>query len=611
MEYAILSLHLRLTQHNTFRITAEGPNGEWAESEDDNPFTDDMLNNLTKFMQERVADADDTQQLSNYLSDILFPPSVRKLYYAVQQRVIEHSQKGLQLRLCLSREAKGEIDLGNYPWEIAAIDGGMLIKNPRIAFVRTLDLDQPFAPVVTRNPVDRILLVGSTFPDPDGTIDLPLAVEAEIAQIREALAPRIADNKLEVDSLIDPTPEQLDEQLASDRYDIVHYAGIIKEMKLTLSDNNGERLAVDANSFVELVTSNKVRMVTLNASKSQALAEVLLTKGIDTVIAQNYKIADAAAVQFAQHFYLSLSDNNSIEQAIFTARRASAKNKEENVWTSTIVNTRALSGQFWASESNLVVQTVIKDGRLVSEMVHLDQANASAVNYNLQNAIDNQAKVLDQTQQTRIGQLINQARGQIESGQIKDANRIITEAQNSILQLLQEQDQAKLDAIKLQNRIATGVMAFVFAIVGVLVVSFASAWTPATSIPVLGIPISVIVWSLLGGAAAMLNTMLSIFRPNEGGEIQAIRMEWIILRPVVALFMGSVIYLVLNSGLVALGQEGLSNAGANQTTYIIWTLAFLGGFSDQFTSLIFNKIEQSVVKEDETGGAGEPAGPVG
>ena len=154
-------------------------------------------------------------------------------------------------------------------------------------------------------------------------------------------------------------------------------------------------------------------------------------------------------------------------------------------------------------------------------------------------------------------------------------------------------------------------MAFVFAIVGVLVVSFASAWTPATSIPVLGIPISVIVWSLLGGAAAMLNTMLSIFRPNEGGEIQAIRMEWIILRPVVALFMGSVIYLVLNSGLVALGQEGLSNAGANQTTYIIWTLAFLGGFSDQFTSLIFNKIEQSVVKEDETGGAGEPAGPVG
>lgn len=71
-------------------------------------------------------------------------------------------------------------------------------------------------------------------------------------------------------------------------------------------------------------------------------------------------------------------------------------------------------------------------------------------------------------------------------------------------------------------------------------------------------------------------------------------------RPIVGVIMGSVVFLAVATSLSAIGAEvpenaaGVANTGnAGQEAakpYLLWALAFIGGFSDKFAILLFDNL---------------------
>ena len=604
MEYITLSLRLRI-HGERLRVTAEGPNGEWAEHEREDPLVDEnaWLQELREYVRNLVAEPQDTFEIGQTLSNILFPEPIRKVFYAVRQRTFEQTSYGLQIRLHFVMENWWQSDLFYWPWETLVIDKKHLVMDSRISIVRTFDQDTAYAQPVTNRALDRILLVRASPSD-----FAHLNLQQEFEQVQFALQPRIDEGKLEVDLLNHATLDRLEAQLRSQKYDVVHLAAYAFEKQeksgIILEGNDGKSIEVNREQLAEILHRSEVRLVTINTNAAASLVNTLMSSGIPTVISHHYLIPDSWAIDFASNFYQALAENKSLDESMFLARRGMAKNSEDS-WTSPVLSTRALSGGFWASESSLVVESVIRNGRLVTETKESHLVSTLTVNNSLQNAIDYQQQVKDIQKRAEVDRLLSNAQDALEGGRIEGASRAITSAQTTILAALraqeeeEEQEKQRLkiereDKARNQSRSALMATGGTFFIVGVLAYCLQDTWRPELEIPVIGLPLSVLVWSLLGGVAAMLDAFV-ITRKQALDTIE-IQEEWILWRPIVAVFMGSVVYLLLNSGLIALGQQGLTEATVQQTPYLIWTLAFLGGFSDRFTSLIFNNIVRNVTR---------------
>lgn len=107
-------------------------------------------------------------------------------------------------------------------------------------------------------------------------------------------------------------------------------------------------------------------------------------------------------------------------------------------------------------------------------------------------------------------------------------------------------------------------------------------------VPVLGIPCPVIIWSLIGSFASM------IYRFNAKPIYDFTdAIKWMITRPVQGIVLGSVLYLILISGLFILTAGKTDNpAGLISTDEVILVLCFLIGFSDRFADNVFNTLVQ-------------------
>jgi len=101
------------------------------------------------------------------------------------------------------------------------------------------------------------------------------------------------------------------------------------------------------------------------------------------------------------------------------------------------------------------------------------------------------------------------------------------------------------------------------------------------SIPILGLPYSVVAWSAIGSIAAMLYQFLN--RPVSQLET----MKWLVARPIQGILMGSFLYFVIAGGIIVLTnreapigpEEAIRSAVKPELAAVI---AFLGGFSDRF-----------------------------
>lgn len=116
------------------------------------------------------------------------------------------------------------------------------------------------------------------------------------------------------------------------------------------------------------------------------------------------------------------------------------------------------------------------------------------------------------------------------------------------------------------------------------------------SVPLLGVPWPVIVWSLIGSFAAMIHRFNQ--RPiHDFGDA----VKWMLTRPVQGVVLGSAFYLVLVSGLFLLtGGSTINQSGLIAADEVILVLSFLVGFSDRFADSVFNTLVEKYSKTAES-----------
>ncbi len=139
------------------------------------------------------------------------------------------------------------------------------------------------------------------------------------------------------------------------------------------------------------------------------------------------------------------------------------------------------------------------------------------------------------------------------------------------------------------------IIAYVLLIAGTVVFSKNNVWTTTTSVPILGIPISVLLWAALGSLAAILYRFYSreFLRINE-------EIRWLIARPIIGIIMGCLSYLGIVSGLIIFGSTTPSLLEGDESRfYLFWIIAFLGGFSDQFFESIINLLSRKITMEEQ------------
>lgn len=120
-------------------------------------------------------------------------------------------------------------------------------------------------------------------------------------------------------------------------------------------------------------------------------------------------------------------------------------------------------------------------------------------------------------------------------------------------------------------------------------------WSDTTTIPFIGVPVSVLIWSALGSLAAILYRFYTRQRTRISNEIR-----WLIARPIIGIIMGALAYLAVLSGLFIFGTAAGVETTNNARPQLLWMVAFLGGFSDKFFEAIINAIVGKLSNQQTT-----------
>jgi hypothetical protein len=249
--------------------------------------------------------------------------------------------------------------VSDIPWEFA--------RDPnRETFLATEDVHF-LRNVLTPIPIERTpplqaplrMLIATS--EPTG-FALP-AAQREAARIQLDLASLVKDNRMSIDVLDHATPASLHHRLVTGRYDIVHFIGHgywdRGASGLVLEDENGGRFDLDERNLREMFAGRRLRVVFLNAcdtgrgtsSGSQpysigGTAQSLFGRGIQVVVANQLKVRDRAAADFASQFYRYLAHGLSIAEATREARIAAsyAERRESIDWAIPVVYARNAGG---------------------------------------------------------------------------------------------------------------------------------------------------------------------------------------------------------------------------------------------------------------------------
>lgn len=251
---------------------------------------------------------------------------------------------GTALQLRLDIRAPELIAL---PWEIMRPQPGRqaVSLGQEIMFCRTTSSVESLS-VVNLAPALRILLVlgqdevdSGTAPASDRDV-LQLPEEAlALKDLLELSASRLAASQpdrafCQVDTLVEPNPVTLLQQLKAGNYNVFFYAGhgvpapdgglLFLRPGVTLS---GTELA-------QVLTRRQIQLAVFNtcwgAQPDQrqqhtiprsSLAEVLLHHGVPAVLAMRDSIADEEALSFIQVFAQALAERQPVLQAVITARQ--------------------------------------------------------------------------------------------------------------------------------------------------------------------------------------------------------------------------------------------------------------------------------------------------
>ncbi len=220
------------------------------------------------------------------------------------------------------------------PWEIMQREAGQsaISLSKQVLFSRTTTEVDPLPDLRTYPTLNILLVLG---------YDEKLQLEKEAAILKKTLcdSPVVGNHSqgyapCTVTALLQPTPQELIQELESKEYNVLFYAGhgrpapdgglLFLQPGTTL---NGIELA-------QVLTRNNVNLAVFNACwgaqpaavnrqaiPSSSLAEVLIRHGVPAVLAMRDQIGDNESLSFIQAFAQALRKRLPIDEAVAEARQ--------------------------------------------------------------------------------------------------------------------------------------------------------------------------------------------------------------------------------------------------------------------------------------------------
>ncbi|HWM94518.1 MAG TPA: SUMF1/EgtB/PvdO family nonheme iron enzyme [Thermoanaerobaculia bacterium] len=332
-----------------YSARVHGPAGE-AQTEFQKPFTDDDLQKLWKqtSAEEYHSPGEWIENLGEKLFLEVFRGNV-DTSFRLSLREARGAGKGLRLRFHLTQVP----ELAAWPWEYLCDNGhffGMSVETP---VVRYLDTSVPQKPLKTELPLRVLVLMAS----PRGYE--PLAVEEEWQRLSQALDPLRKDGLIELELLPEATLTALDEDLRRRPCNVLHFVGHgkfypnRKDGAILLLDERGGAKEVRGKQLGGLLAGRKLpRLVVLNACEGArnpeedsfaGVAPNLVRHGLAAVVAMQFPITDAAAIDFSERFYQMLAEGLPVDSAVTEARREMSF-KHDIEWGAPVLYMRAPEG---------------------------------------------------------------------------------------------------------------------------------------------------------------------------------------------------------------------------------------------------------------------------
>ena len=282
---------------------------------------------------------DELQEFGVDLFQAMFFGNVRRLYDVARA---EAGRSGRRLDIVMTSMINWVADK---PWEFAYDPNRQtFLATEDVNFTRNVLTAVPCDQIPRRKPPMRILIVAAQ------PVGLALvSAEGEERMIRRGFRHLVESRLAEVEVLLSATPELLHQRLQHftddydrvDRFDIIHFIGHgeyrddEKEAYFIFEDSKGRAHPVSAENMRQILCHRGIRLVFFNACETgmvdrsgyrfdfnRGLAPKIVAGGIPAVVANQYKVLDSSATEFAQRFYWSLAQGSTVGDAAREARVA-------------------------------------------------------------------------------------------------------------------------------------------------------------------------------------------------------------------------------------------------------------------------------------------------
>ncbi len=165
--------------------------------------------------------------------------------------------------------------------------------------------------------------------------------------------------------------------------------------------------------------------------------------------------------------------------------------------------------------------------------------------------------------------------------------------------------EARISSENEQKKLLWIAIGYVVLLIAVMAVLSYVLWDRTDPI-IAYVPVPILQWSFIGGVIAVLYRMA--YRQNTPGVSLYI---WVVAKPIIGIAMGALIYFLVLSGMFVLtsytqqtatqtpifpgGQR--SQASVNVSVFLLCALAFIGGFSEQFSTGLIKRITSDHLAE--------------
>jgi outer membrane protein assembly factor BamB len=327
--YRDLDLLIDGSQQNGYRVRIiHSPAGE-ASGKLALPFTLEELDDTWQQLEMGTSGEGFLRDVGSRLFDALFDGAVGDRFHNSQGMLTE--DQGLRLRL---RVEAGE--LLSVPWELLHDPGrrDFLCLTRDVPIVRHLPVPHPAAIPALEPPLHMLVVPASPEDMP------PLAVENEVALLRQAVQPLVDENLLAIEVLSPPTVRALRTFLVDRPCHILHFIGHggLNQGGGYIAFENAERKPryLYASELKVLFSDTSLRLVVLAACLSArdvsaegapgraylGVAPAIVDAGVPAVVAMQFSLPDLGGRVFAHDFYKMLARHEPVEEAVDQARVA-------------------------------------------------------------------------------------------------------------------------------------------------------------------------------------------------------------------------------------------------------------------------------------------------